>query len=119
MGAILPFAGHKGYALGTAVQALSVLAGGDAIPEHFGNFGFFFMLVRRDLFVSGEQYDQRIEELVEAIRSTPPKDGGDAVRVPGQGSAERRREALSRGTIEIPKEVHDALLELLEQDLQP
>lgn len=115
-GAILPAAGHKGYSIAVAVQALGLLAGGDAIPAPFGNFGFHFVVVKRDLLVPAEQYDARIEELITATRTSPPAPGNDRVRLPGDGSAARRADAIQRGTITIPTKVNDDLHALLEAD---
>ncbi|AMM20020.1 hypothetical protein AX769_07390 [Frondihabitans sp. PAMC 28766] len=114
LGAILPSGGHKGYAIAVAVQALAVLAGGDAVPEPFGNFGFFFVVMKRDLFVSAEKYDDHIHTLVDAIRTSTPAPGGEPVRVPGEGAARRRAEALRRGTVVVPDRVHRDLLDLLQ-----
>lgn len=114
-GAILPSAAHKGYSIAVAVQALGLFAGGDAIPEPFGNFGFFFLVMQRDLLCSEQDYTERITELVTAIESSPPAPGGDAVRLPGMRGARRRRDALRKGVVEIPERVHQDLLALLER----
>jgi LDH2 family malate/lactate/ureidoglycolate dehydrogenase len=117
LGGILPSAGHKGYAIATAVQALGVLSGGDAVPAPFGDFGFFFVLMRRDLLVDAEQYDAQIDELVRVIQDSPPVEGTERVRLPGEGSAARRAEALARGTITIPKNAYDEIVALLDGEL--
>lgn len=114
-GAILPSAAHKGYAIALAVQALGLFAGGDAIPEPFGNFGFFFLVMRRDLLCSERDYTERITELATAIESSPPVPGGDAVQLPGRRGARRRRDALRKGVVEIPERVHRDLRALLER----
>jgi LDH2 family malate/lactate/ureidoglycolate dehydrogenase len=111
-GAVLPFGGHKGYALGLAVQALGIFAGGDAVPDAFGNFGFFFVVMQRDLLVPREQYDQRIVELVETLAAAPPAPGTAGVLIPGQRGAARRRAALAAGGFDIPEQVYEALLAL-------
>lgn len=115
LGAILPSAGHKGYAIAVAVQALGLFAGGDAVPEPFGNFGFFFLVMRRDLFCSAQVYDSRIAELAAAVENSPPAPGGDGAHLPGRRSAQRRRDGLRRGVVDIPERVHRDLLTLLDE----
>jgi LDH2 family malate/lactate/ureidoglycolate dehydrogenase len=110
LGAILPSAGHKGYAIAVAVQALGLFAGGDAVPEPFGNFGFFFLVMKRDLFVDERTYRLRTAEMVKAVQDA----GTGSVVLPGQRGAQRRRAALARGVVEIPERVHQDLLALLD-----
>src|SRR5262249_51672692 len=52
-GAILPFGGHKGYALALAMHALGVLCGGAADQE---SGGYLFIAFKPDLFVPLEEY---------------------------------------------------------------
>ena len=59
--------------------------------------------------------EQPIDDLAQAIRSAEPLPGGSAVKLPGDGSARRRREALRRGTIDIPDPVLRALLSLRDE----
>ena len=47
-GALLPFGGHKGFALALAMQALGVLAGGDGDR---GRLGYLVMAIKPDLLV--------------------------------------------------------------------
>lgn len=113
LGAVLPWGGHKGYALGVMVQLLGVLAGGDALPEPFGNFGFFFIVVRPDLLVPRKDYDRRVDELIARLRACRPSPGSGGVLVPGDRSASRRAEQLAEGMINIPDAVHAELSDLI------
>lgn len=112
LGAALPWGGHKGYALGVAVQLLAVLAGGDAVPEPFGNFGFLFVLFRPDMLISRVDYDRRVGELLDALRSSAPAPGSPGVAVPGDGSSARRERGVAAGFIDVPDAVHAALTAL-------
>lgn len=113
LGAALPWGGHKGYALGLMVQLLSVLAGGDALPESFGNFGFFFAVFRPDLLVSRGEYDRRVQELIARLHACRPSPGSAGVLVPGERSGRRRAEQLADGFIDVPDAVYDKLRQLL------
>jgi L-2-hydroxycarboxylate dehydrogenase (NAD+) len=111
-GAALPWGGHKGYALGVAVQLLSVLAGGDALPEPFGNFGFLFIVFRPDLLAPHEDYDRKADELVHRLHSSRTLPGRNGVLVPGERSGGQRAAQLSAGHIDIPDVVHQQLVTL-------
>lgn len=112
LGAALPWGGHKGYALGAMVQLLAVLAGGDAVPEPFGNFGFFFTVFRPDLLVSRGEYDRRVRELTDRLHASRPAPGSAGVLVPGERSAGRRARQLAEGLIDVPDAVYERLTQL-------
>jgi LDH2 family malate/lactate/ureidoglycolate dehydrogenase len=103
-GAILPFGGHKGYALALAMHALGVLAGGTAEPDG----GYVFIAVAPDLFVPLEDYRQALAAEIAAIRATPRQEGVEQIRIPGE-RAYRERARLTREGIEIDRRIQDAL----------
>ena len=104
-GAILPFGGHKGYALALATHALGVLCNGVADYE---GAGYLFIAFKPDLFVPLEDYRRGLAEEIAAIKATPRQDGVDEIRIPGE-RAYRERARLSREGIEIDRRIHDAL----------
>jgi LDH2 family malate/lactate/ureidoglycolate dehydrogenase len=112
LGAVLPWGGHKGYALALAVQALGVFAGGDAVPAPFDNFGFVFVVMRRDLFTSAQRFDEQMSQLIDAVRRTPSTNGAP-VLIPGQRGGQRRAAAIEAGYIDVPDQVWSALEELV------
>ena len=103
-GAILPFGGHKGYALALAMHALGVLAGGTAEPEG----GYVFIAFAPDLFVPLEDYRQALAAEIAAIKATPRQEGVEEIRIPGE-RAYRERARLAREGIEIDRRIQDAL----------
>lgn len=113
LGAALPWGGHKGYALGAMVQLLSVVAGGDALPAQFGNFGFIFMVFRPDLLVPRAEYDRKVQDLIARLHACRPAPGSAGVLVPGERSGRRRAEQLAEGFIDVPDAVHERLTQLL------
>src|SRR5262249_37353576 len=104
-GALLPFGGHKGYALALATHALGVLC--SAVPAEEST-GYLFVAFKPDLFVPLEDYRRALAAEVAAIKATPVQEGVAETRIPGErGSRERAR--LIREGIEIDQRIHDAL----------
>ena len=107
-GALLPFGGHKGYALALAMHALGVLCSGGAGKE---NVGYLFIAFKPDLFVPLADYRRALGAEIEAIRATPRQDGVDEIRIPGE-RAYRERARREREGLEIDRRIHDGLLAL-------
>ena len=105
-GAILPFGGHKGYALALAMHALGVLSTGD---QETG--GYLVIAFTPDLFMPLDEYRRALAAEIAEIKATPRQEGVDEIRVPGErGYRERAR--LTREGIEIDRRIQDALLAL-------
>jgi LDH2 family malate/lactate/ureidoglycolate dehydrogenase len=100
-GAILPFGGHKGYALALALHALGVSA------------EYLFIAFKPDLFVPVEDYRRALAAEIATIKATPRQEGVDEIRIPGE-RAYRERERLAREGIEIDRRIQDALIRLAE-----
>lgn len=98
-GAILPFGGHKGYALALAMHALGVAA------------EYVFIAFSPDLFTSLDAYRRDLAATIAAIKATPRQEGVDEIRIPGE-RASRERARLARDGIEIDRRIRDALLRL-------
>jgi LDH2 family malate/lactate/ureidoglycolate dehydrogenase len=109
-GAILPFGGHKGYALALAMHALGVLCRGAADQE---STGYLFIAFKPDLFVPLEDYRRALAAEIAVIKATPRQDGVDEIRIPGE-RAYRERARLAREGLEIDRRIHDALTALAE-----
>jgi LDH2 family malate/lactate/ureidoglycolate dehydrogenase len=107
-GALLPFGGHKGYALALAMHALGVLCGGAAGP---GRDGYVLIAFRPDLFVPLDDYRRALAAEIAALKATPRRDGVDEIRIPGE-RAYRERARLAREGIEIDRRIQAALLGL-------
>jgi L-2-hydroxycarboxylate dehydrogenase (NAD+) len=107
-GALLPFGGHKGYALALAMHALGVLCAGAADKE---TVGYLFIAFKPDLFVPLEDYRRALAAEIAAIKATPRQDGVDEIRIPGE-RAYRERAQREREGLEIDRRIHDALLAL-------
>src|SRR6266850_1239656 len=107
-GAILPFGGHKGYALALAMHALGVLCSWAGDQE---SAGYPFIAFKPDLFVPLEDYRRALAAEIAVIKATPRQEGVDEIRIPGE-RAYRDRARLAREGLEIDRRIHDALLAL-------
>lgn len=102
-GTLLPLggvdAGHKGFALGLLVEALtSGLAGHGraAAPTGWGA-SVLVLVIDPARFGGAERFLAEGGWMAEAVRGNPPRPGFDAARLPGDRAMQRRAEALSEG----------------------
>lgn len=102
-GAILPIGGvdhgHKGYALGLLVEAMtSGLAGhGRADPREGWSACVFLQVFEPTLFGGQEAFTRQTQSMAEACRATAPRDGLERVRLPGESGLRRREDQLRDG----------------------
>ena len=87
-GSLLPVGGHKGYALGVAVEMFAgALTGGGVMIDGRTSDGatingLFSVIFDPELMVDRAFYDAEIEEFYEYLKATPSAPGIDAVLVP-------------------------------------
>ena len=105
LGAVLPFGGHKGFAIGLAMTALGVLAGSADDPDRSG---YLIIALRPDLLLPLEQFRRDVTPMIERIKATPRQPGVDAIRIPSE-RATRERELRLRDGIVIDRAIHEAL----------
>ena len=102
-GTILPLggldAGHKGYALGLLVEALSSGLAGQGRADRQEGWGanVFVQVLDPDAFGGGEAFTRQTGWLVDACRASPPRPGVERVRLPGEAGLARKREQLQHG----------------------
>lgn len=113
-GGLLPMGGldhgHKGYALGLMIEALTGgLAGhGRADPPEGWSANVFVQVLDPALFGSRADFKRQTTWLAEACRATETRPGFDRVRMPGETGLRRRREQLAGG-VELYPGVMDSL----------
>jgi LDH2 family malate/lactate/ureidoglycolate dehydrogenase len=103
-GAVLPMAGHKGYALAVLVEALSGVLSGAAVGSQVGSMykdmdrrqdvGHFLCLFDIAAFMDVGRWKDRIDAMSEAIRGSRRQPGVEEILLPGDRSrrtAERNR----------------------------
>jgi LDH2 family malate/lactate/ureidoglycolate dehydrogenase len=109
-GALLPFGGHKGYALALAMHALGVLCHGVADQDRGG---YLFIALEPDLFMPLDDYRRSLAAEIAVIKATPRQEGVNEIRIPGE-RAHHERARLTREGIEIDRRIQDALIRLTE-----
>lgn len=115
-GALLPFGGHKGYALGLAMQALGVLAGSGLNVAK--DYGYLIIAMRPDLLLPLTDFKRDLSELLARIKAVPRQSGVSDIRLPSEASFRARERALREG-IRIDRIVHTRLLGLGERSTSP
>lgn len=108
-GALLPFGGHKGYALALAVQALGVFAGSGFNADK--DYGYFFLAMRPDLLLPLATFRAQLREEIERIRATPTLAGAGAIRIPSERAMQLRARHAREGLV-IDRLVFDQLTRL-------
>jgi LDH2 family malate/lactate/ureidoglycolate dehydrogenase len=102
-GAILPLGGadhgHKGYALGLMVEALTGGLGGHGRADAPSGWtaSVFLQVLDPTLFGSREEFVRQTSHLAAACRAIPPRPGFDRVRLPGEAGLQRRAKQLANG----------------------
>ncbi len=108
-GILVPAGRHRGSGLAIMWEILTgVLAGGDrfmsdvTMPDVFDRpqgTSLFFLAIEPQAVMPHEQFVARVDDLVERIHASRPADGVERVRVPGEASAERARQAEATGAV--------------------
>ena len=98
-GAVVPFAGHKGYGLSIVTDLLAgALIGGacskPAVDVLVNNQ--LSILIDPDSIGDAGAFEAEAERFIEWVKASPPVEGG-AVLVPGEVEDQRRREAAEAG----------------------
>ena len=118
-GAVLPLGGqegHKGYGLSAMVEILSgVLTGlGFGVnPDGPHNDGVFMAAFRVEAFRPLETFRREVTEFAEWLNATPPAEGHERVRYPGEIEHERTRHHLEEG-VEVEDRTWSELKRLAE-----
>jgi LDH2 family malate/lactate/ureidoglycolate dehydrogenase len=102
-GYLLPFGAHKGYGLGVMVEILAGLLSGTGSAvygSYHGGNGVFMLALSPEFFRPPQEFLDDVRRLVEALRSTPPREGVEKVMVPGDPEA-ATEERYRRDGIEL------------------
>ena len=109
-GALLPFGGHKGYALSLLADLLaSRLGGAEELGKPPFTYGTFMMAVRIDAFRPFGEFTGAVDRRLEEIKAVPPTPGFREVLIPGEPELRTKAVRLEEG---IP--VPDATWEKIE-----
>lgn len=111
-GVLLPFGGHKGYALAMMIEVLGIAVGGaDAAKgDHPGScHGAFCLAINPAVFRSIDGFEASVESLVERVKSVPLAPGFEEVLLPGEPEARTRAER--EGAISLAPVTWQAVVE--------
>jgi len=97
-GALLPFAGHKGYGIAAAIELLTGMLA-DAMLDHdithpYKNLGtpgensFFMLALRVDNFCDEDSFRRRMDEWIRLIRNSRRASGVERIWLPGEKECE-------------------------------
>ena len=117
-GVCLPFGGVKGAAMSMLMELLSgVLTGanyaGRVKSLYFDhsepqNVGHLFFAIKRDLFVSAETFDERMDDVIDRVKALPRAQGFDEILMPGEPET-RMAEQRARTGIALSQKVREQL----------
>ena len=108
-GFLLPFGGHKGYALAVMAELLSgPLIGAEAYPGVTARSGIFIFAMDAQLFRPKSDYASALAHRLGQIKAVPPAAGFDEVLVPGEPEARVRAQRAREG-IPIPDDTWSAV----------
>ena len=100
---LAPMGGHKGYGLSVIVEILTgILTGSpfgsqsDAHSHLEGGVGHLFVVLRPDLFVEREVFEESVEQFVRELKGAPVRAGVE-VLVPGEIEQRTRAERSLQG----------------------
>lgn len=103
-GVMLPFGGHKGYALALVVELLGrVLTGADSYAEDgrggavYGRSGALALAIDPGIFGEPAAFEERVDRTLDRVRRVPPVPGVDAVLVPGDPERQTRQQREREG----------------------
>lgn len=109
-GTLAPLGGHKGYALAVAIEILCGALAGKWPPASSANF---VGAIRVDAFLPLNDYQESLETLIETVKDVPTRTGAEEIRLPGEGSANRRVLSFSSG-LRVPRQLWSKIVKLAE-----
>ncbi|WP_176791467.1 Ldh family oxidoreductase [Thalassobacillus cyri] len=117
-GSVLPFGGPKGYGISLMIDIMSGVLTGAGFGPHINNIygdydqpqnvGHFFQLIDVQQFMPAQMYKQRIDQMIEEIKSSPAAEGVEEVLVPGEIENRTEKTRLENG-IDLGEDVYKGL----------
>lgn len=102
-GAFLPSGGtdhgHKGYAYGLLVEALTggLTGHGRADPKEGWSSTTYIEVLDPSLFGGSTNFKRQMQQLSDTCHNTPPRPGFERVRLPGESGLRKREKQLAEG----------------------
>ena len=118
-GPVLPIGEYKGYGLSLLTDVLAgvmtgALFAGSVFQDDMNyDVGHMMLAIKPDIFMSMEEFEQRLEVLVAEVKAAPPIDPDRPVRLPGEVEFQRM-ESRRRNGIPVSRETVAGLVKLAE-----
>lgn len=118
-GVMLPMGGPKGSALAIMMDVFSGVLSGSAFAGHVTNpydpskpadVGHFLVAIKPDLFMSSEEFKNRMDYLYDRVRMSDRAAGVERIYFPGEIELETKESRLRDGIPMVQAEI-DALIE--------
>jgi len=111
-GALLPFAGHKGYALSVMMEVLGgLLAGVGGLKDYIGINSFLAMAINVEAFLPLKEFKDKVDKLIRDIKSAEKVNGVDEIFLPGEMEFRSKERKLKEG-IYIPDKTWKDIVEI-------
>ena len=107
----LPLGGHKGSGLSIMWEILSgVITGAGLLsemqsPEGRGKWGLTMAAIDISKLMPREEYDARIRQMTDEIKSAKSDPAGGEIRLPGERAERERKKRLREGVPLIPEQI--------------
>jgi ureidoglycolate dehydrogenase (NAD+) len=116
---LMPFAGHKGYGIALMIETFAGLLSGGAArweikswidhdPSWATQHGAAFLAIDVGQIIPLESFCDRVDAMIDDIRSTPTAKGAQRVYLPGEMEWQQQHDARANG-IALPADVVDSL----------
>ncbi len=112
-GGLLSMGEHKGSGIALMVELMAgALTGSRVGTVVDGGWGGTYMLIRPTVFRDDAQsLEEESSRLLNALSSSAPREGFDRVYYPGQQSQNRRKRALEKRSITVPRLLWQSIVE--------
>ncbi len=110
-GALLPFAGHKGYGLSVMVELLGGALSGmapSALPEYRIGNGTLLIALDIAAFVPLDRFRNQVQRFCERLKTSRTAEGFDGVLLPGEPEGRARAERERDGIV-LPEQTWDEI----------
>jgi LDH2 family malate/lactate/ureidoglycolate dehydrogenase len=115
-GSVLPFGGPKGYALSLMIDIMSGVLTGAGFGPHINNIygdydknqnvGHFFQLIDPTRFMPVENFKDRVDQMIDEIKSSPKAAGVNEIFLPGEIELGIEKKRFAEG-ITLSDEVYE------------
>ncbi|MGI8858104.1 MAG: Ldh family oxidoreductase [Thermomicrobiales bacterium] len=108
-GMLLPFAGHKGYAMSVIVEMLAVgLSGGQSVAPTERGSCLFVCCIDPGTFRADEDFLENVENIAARLKSVAPAEEFDEILLPGEPESRSRADRSEKG-VPLPDATWDAI----------